>query len=370
MNEETSYGCCGGDGAGAVEASVGDAIASLTTGEGSDPSFTLDLLRDAIRTLEGEALTKALDPLDPADFDRVVTRLGKALEQAAKPHEVLAAKKALRALSVDWSKLTQAQKEQAFQDAEQAIADSAKKIAPKVERIAGRAGAVIYDETKTSTIDTYSFPISDKLSPFDKEAIAWMKKSQGLFVHDAMGRRGERYSDRAKDIVAEGFAQGLSDKEIAAQLTKQLGLGRSKDYWEVVANVFCQRTKTFSSLSTYQDAGVEYYLWLSIMDEVTSVQCRFMDGRRFPVEASLKVLQESTELSDPAAIADQTPWLQVGKSKNGREVLYYEQGGKKKSVARVVDAEKGSFSSTRSLPANVSMPPVHPRCRSVIVPEV
>ena len=71
--------------------------------------------------------------------------------------------------------------------------------------------------------------------------------------------------------------------------------------------------------------------------------------------------------------------MQVGADRDGRQVLFYERGGRRRAVAQVDEPavgtrdQVGRYSRTLSdgqlETAGVSVPPLHGRCRSTIVAE-
>lgn len=338
----------------------------------------VDAAEDILYEL-GVPIEKAgLDPLDPGDFIVISKKLGRAFESVAKGAESAAVKKALTTLDVDWTRMNARQKKAIFAEASRLLQESAEKVAPRIGKIVKRSARTLYEDTRDSAAQRYGITIQPSLSDHDEKAAEWLRKSQTAFVRDAFQRRAVRFSQRARDIVADGISKGLGDKEIAAELaTKLTGLHRSRDYWEVVANVFTNRARTYSALSSYEEAGISHYVWLSMMDEATSVQCRFMHNQRFPVERSMNVIRQVQELDDPEDIVTAQPWLRLGADSAGKQVLFYETKTSKREIARVDESalgradDPGKFTSlTRSLPAGITMPPAHARCRSTVVPEV
>ncbi len=338
----------------------------------------IDAAEDVLAEL-GVPIEKAgLDPLNPDDFVLISQKLGRAFEAASRGAEAQAVKKAIQTLDVDWSRMTPRQKKLVFGEAGRLLQAAAEKVAPRIEKIVKRSARVIYEDARDSVVQRHGFAIQPSLSDHDERAVDWLRKSQGAFVRDAFGRRAIRFSQRARDVVADGLAKGLGDREIAAELATRLsGLGRSTDYWQVVANVFSNRARTYSALSSYEEAGISHYVWLSMMDEATSVQCRFMHQRRFPVGRAMKVIRQVQELDDPEDIVTAQPWLRLGADSRGQQVLFYQTKTSKREIARVDESalgradDPGKFTSlTRSLPAGITMPPAHARCRSTVVPEV
>lgn len=338
----------------------------------------VDAAEEILVALGLEELLKGLDPMKADDFVLISARLGKSLERAAKGTEQKALNAALGELDVNWSQLNKAQKNVILKETTRLIRSAGDVIAPKAGAIAGRTGEKVYKQTRASTAASFDLTLNKGLSDHDQRAVAWLKSSQTAFVRDAFGRRAVRFSARAKDIVADGLGKGLGDREIAEELTAKLGgLGRSEDYWQIVSNVFCQRARTYSAMSAYSEAGITHYTWLSMMDEATSLQCRFMHGQTFEVAGAMGVIEEVQTLDDPESIVTAQPWLRLGHDNEKRPVLMYETRTQRQAIARVDQSalgragERGAFTElTRSLPPGITMPPAHARCRSTVVPEV
>jgi len=178
-----------------------------------------------------------------------------------------------------------------------------------------------------------------------------------------------------------GLAElGLGRDEIASDLQAGLAAvvtGRSPSYWEVVAMSFTNRARSHTQLAAFEEAGIERYRYEAVMDEVTSVQCRFLNGRIFSVDRAMRRFRDVEEERDPERISELQPLIQKGEDNAGNEFLFFERGGQRQLVAIVERSAAGErdaagrFSrelSTDALEAaGVTVPPAHFRCRSTIV---
>ena len=113
------------------------------------------------------------------------------------------------------------------------------------------------------------------------------------------------------------------------------------------------------------------------MDEATSIQCRFLNGRVFSVERAMRRFRDVEEKRDPERLTELQPFIQKGEDDGGNEFLFYERGGRRQLVAMVERSAAGERDTagrfSRELSADaleaagVTMPPTHFRCRSSVV---
>jgi SPP1 gp7 family putative phage head morphogenesis protein len=344
-------------------------------GAGADAAE--DILRDVF------CIEKALDPLDAADFVAIVRRLSRALRGVAQPAEDAALRRALERLDVDWPNLTPEARDQVVRAARQALGAVEAQVLPQVEQIFEAEADGIVRGTRRATVRRFGLRIGADLSRTDERIAKFVRESQGNFVRDEYGRRRDDFTARAKEIVASGVERGLGRDDIAAELSESMSreaFNRSRDYWDVVANVFAGRARTFTQVNAYDEAGVERYRWEAVLDEVSCDRCRFLHGRTFTVAGAVRRFRDVERLRDPEDIRDVQPFVQVGADEDGNQVLFYERGGRRRAVAAITESaegerdEVGRFSralSTAQLDAaGLGQPPAHGRCRCVTVAEV
>jgi SPP1 gp7 family putative phage head morphogenesis protein len=360
--------------------------------DGSE-EFDVDLLTDAIAAAEfllvdiyrvEKAGRRSLNPLKPADFDTIVARLKRKLQGIAVKDQGPALKSALQAIDVDWQRLTPAQRTKAIAAANKSLTRGVRKVVPKLDREFVAEAKNVVTGTRAATRRTLKLKIGAKLNETDKRIIKHVASSQGLYVRNQYGRVLASTSEKARKIVESGLKRGLGSKEIAAELNKSIsriwGDG-TKNYLDIIAGVFVNRARTFGQLSSFDEAGITRYEFFAVLDEVTSNVCRFMHGRVFEVGTALRQFQKSEEADDPEDVKKIMPWLREGKDrKTGDTVLYYKKGadGRPVRVATVARSGVGeaddlgkyrkAWTDRQLGKAGVTMPPLHGRCRSTVIP--
>lgn len=321
---------------------------------------------------------KSLDPLKHKDFEKIVAKLGHDLAKYAVPVEDAALKKAVGKLDVDWNKMNAEARSKVIQEAQKYLgAPFAQAVLPKIDQQLSFFTSDFVEKVKKNTVHAYDLGISPNLSATDERIAKFARISQGHFIRDELGERQETFSLLARHLVADGMEKGLGSAEISEKLASTLTMAkRGPGYWTMIAMVFANRARTSVQLFSYAEAGIEYYLWESVLDEATSMQCRFMHGRRFGVAGAVKDIRGVEESDDPEAVVKMNPFLNHSKD----ELYYKGPDGKRVNVATVTEnvvGQKdkiGSFSNAMShgdlTDAGVRMPPVHGHCRSTVIPDV
>ncbi len=235
---------------------------------------------------------------------------------------------------------------------------------------------------RTSAVRRFELRIGADLTKTDERIATFVGESQGNFVRDEYGRRREDFSQRAKEIVADGVARGLGRDDIAGDLSAALtsdAFDRNQSYWDMVSMVFVNRARSYTQLAALEEAAVQTYVFEAVMDEVTSEICRLLHGRVFPVSPAMDRFREVERLRDPERIREVTPFVQVGADEEGNQVLFYERNGRRRAVAQVDEPAVGTpdavgrysrvLSNQELQAAGVTVPPLHGHCRSTIVME-
>lgn len=337
-----------------------------------------DLIAEVFRV----DLTKALNPLDPDDHLTIIYRLQQKLLGLTGAAEAAAMAAALDALDIDWSTATAAKKEAVMRAANAALKDTPKRILPSLVAAFKKTYTDIAGGTLKKSKEKFKLDISTSLSLEDKRVAQHSAEAQANYIRDEYGRRAEAASKLAREVVADGLKNGLGRVEIGRQLEQKMvaaSANRSRSYYNMVASVYAGRARQYASLRSYDAAGIEVYQFEAVMDEVTSLQCRFMNGREFSVKSDLARYQQVAASDDPEDVRFIQPWVQVGKDDKGNEVLYVKQAdGSRDHVATVEENavgqldEAGSFKTPHSnaeLQAKgCTCPPLHGNCRSTIVP--
>lgn len=318
---------------------------------------------------------KALDPLDPNDFLTIVAELKKALIGLTGPAEAGALAKALSILDVDWAALPADQGKKIQQAAKEALAKPPVPW-PKVQARFAVEGERVVNGVKTKVFEEYGLDLAVKLSEVDKRIIDKAAKAQGFYIKDQYGKRADAHDKLATDIIKKGIEKGSGREEIGKQLKAALSaqsVERSDSYWSLVAAAHVNRSRAYASLAGYDEAGFDEYEFVAVRDQVTSVQCRLLHGKRFSIKASLSRYGAVTD--DPESVKTAMPWMQTGKDDDGNEIVYFKDAsGARQTVAVVKENavgqkdKSGSFETKMSnqamAEAGIAMPPCHGHCRS------
>jgi len=340
--------------------------------EGVEAADTI--LRDVYRV----EIEKALNPLHVKDYTKIVRKLAFELKGHAIPVEAKAVRAALQKLDVDWRNLS-AEARQKVIDAAKAYLGSpvAAVVVPKIEQTLSFQAKDLIAKTKSKTVQTFGLKIEAHTNATDERVAKIVVGSQAHYVRDAFGKRRDAFGESAKKIVANGLTQGLGSADIAENLYLQLGaaMQRGQGYWNMLAMVFSNRARTMTQVFSFGEAGVTHYLWESVLDEVTSVQCRFLHGRKFAVGTAIHKIHAIEEADSPEAIKTIQPFLQLSGTN-----LYFGAGDTKTSVATVTENAVGQRDKTGSYAramgdedlekAGIQMPPAHGHCRSTVIPEM
>ncbi len=344
-----------------------------------------DIIRKGFRV----DISKALDPTNPADFVTIVARLSRAMSRATRSTEVEILNKALDALDVDWPNLTAVQRNRVIAAATNALKPiPAKVIAPVTQTLTVSGPRTMRGTrrgVRRSLSATFRSQIGVSLALRDQVILDHLTKSQGLFITDEYARRRADYSRVAKSTVESGLRDGLGRDQIAADLEARLGsvagLRRSSQYWNVIAGTFTNRSRVFAALSSFDEAGIQNYIFEAILDEATTDQCAFLHGRKFSVGAGIKRFQDVAAAADPQDVKEIQPWVRVGTDDDGNRILFTQSREGERSLVAQVDTsrvgtvdETGSFSkgmtTTQLQDAGISQPPLHGLCRSTVVADV
>lgn len=328
------------------------------------------------------ALAKAvLNPAVDEDFLEMVQELRTALVGLVGAAEAQALQAALDALRVDWARLTPAARDRAVLAAQAALATPAVDW-PRLQDRLEVEGRVVMGGMRRHVKRTFGLDVAVDLSAVDKRVAAHAAASQAVYVRDHYGQRAAVAGARARQIIAEGVDRGLGRQELARQLAQAVELaqlGRTPAYFQVVAASAVSRARSYASLSSYAEGGVTEYEFLSVLDEVTSLPCRFLHGRRFSVAKGLRRFTDAAASDDPSALVTASPWLSTGRDASGTPQLYVKDASGERQVVATVTAnavgqrdQAGAFATTytnqRLSDLGVSTPPLHGNCRSTLVP--
>jgi SPP1 gp7 family putative phage head morphogenesis protein len=327
-------------------------------------------------------VSKALDPLDAGDFLVIVDRLSAELRGVTRAEEAAAMQRALQRLDVDWANLSPTGRASVVRAARQALAPVPERVLPRLDHVFEARANSIVKGSRQATVRRFELHVGADLSATDERIARFVRESQANFVRDEYGRRQERFSQRAREIVADGLERGLGQTDIVDELSTTLtteGLQRSRAYWDVVSMAFSNRARSLTQVSAFDEARIEQFRFEAILDRVTSRVCRFFHGKVFSVPRALERFRKVERARDPEEIRDMQPFVRVGVNPEGRQILFYKKDGRRHLVAEVdepADENDATGTFSRSLPtdrleaAGITLPPLHGRCRSTALPVV
>ncbi len=330
---------------------------------------------------------KALNPLDDNDFLVIVGRLTRSLINATAGEEAKSLDRAIAMLDVNWTAMTGTDRDRVIEAARLAVGKTGAKLIKPVTQVLTVVGPRVVKASRRGTRKQvpakFKTKIGIDMTLRDKRITKNLIASQALFIRDEWGRRSATFSALAREIVGEGVDQGLGRDAIAQALETRLsaavGLKKSKNYWGVISGVFTNRSRTWGQLASYQDAGIQTFIFTAVMDEATTDQCRALNGRSFEVANAVKRYEEVEQAPDPEMVKDIMPWIRVGSDGQGGKIMFTQtRDGRRTIVGEVVRSGvgkkddpgrfRGMFTSKQLEAIGAFMPPLHGRCRSTIEP--
>lgn len=217
-------------------------------------------------------------------------------------------------------------------------------------------------------VSTGQLGIGFSFRQIDQRAVRALAREQPFWIGNFYSKQmSDRIRDMSQKVIVE---QGLGRREAARVMARSLrkdlswadgpvrirGIdlkaarfaGNVEGYSEIVVSNIANRGRNMGFLSSFADAGIEVYRWNSVLDERTSEQCVFMNGREFPVSRGVSFMDELSATETPEQVKGVAPW----QSANQLEKT----------------AGTGSFAKQNQnlSSAGIMLPPIHGRCRSVV----
>lgn len=342
----------------------------------------LNALDDVIRLLGARHLIQKAsnNPLTRDGFVEVIRIIMRQLVAATSVIEGAAYRRMMQALDVDWPNLSEEHREHIIRRATAAIAGISGAVSPKVDAVLKDAGKELVLGTKSALSGRHGMRITPTFHAVDRAVVDAAAKTQSFYVRDEFGNRQQAYSKAARKIVAKGLERGLDRYDIGQELKEHFdktGMNRTEAYYRMIASVFAARSRSIATLSSFDEAGIDTYTWSSVVDEVTTDFCRFMNGQTFTVRSAIDRYAKVAASKEPEAVVELQPFIGKSRDDDG-EYLYYKRGENRVVVARVDESavgrrdEIGLFSRVLGRPqlelAGITTPPAHPHCRSLMIP--
>ena len=326
-----------------------------------------------------EPVQKAeLNPLDVRDFDRIVASLSSMVRKTSGAIESEMLTDWLKRLKFDWPTATDAQLLSASKSLNSAMrrasVDIWGGIKGKLRTVSQRTAS----RSRAAEVQQHNLAIEGSMSVRDRAAINRSVATNAHYIRDYYGRVHPGMSTEMRLIAQQGIEDGLGTFEIGRNMKRGLGgklKGLSDSYYNVVSSAVVHRSRSFSQLGSYRDAGIEKYFYDATLDEITTDTCRFLHQKEMHVDAGLARYAAADRLKDPTDIRDEMPWITqrniTSGEHEGKQALYVPSRDGMQQVAVIEKSgygkkdDVGRFSnamSTRELKnAHIGPPPLHAR---------
>lgn len=323
-------------------------------------------------------VAKAMNLGTRAGFDRAVALLAAKLRRVTGRADADAVREAIGVLDVDWARTTAAERRRLVVEAMAAAGRATTIVPARIEAAFNDAAQEVVAATRTDARRSQRLAIGAEFNAFDRRAIAHVTSSQGTFVRDEYGHRIEGFGEQVRRIVAAGLEEGLGRDDIAealGQAARAAFVNRAPFYWETVAASFIAQGRSYAQMSSYAEAGIQYYRIEAVLDERTTEICRYLDGKLFSVGDALQRFDRVEQLDDPEDIKQAIPWVRESTDpETGRTRLYVDGGRGRTELAEVTRSAMGTRDDRGDFRALVSdatlsdmgigYPPYHGLCRS------
>jgi SPP1 gp7 family putative phage head morphogenesis protein len=302
-------------------------------------------------------VAKALNPLDDNDFLVIVSRLSGSLQGVTREKEALALKKALDTLDVDWPNLSSSARDRVFEASKRALYSPNRSDQAKLSSVLEDSSErTVKDSNSRATSLSGLSAVEPSLSEMNREAIIWASKGNVGYITDRYSVINEEFTRRAKTIVSSSLESGrsLSDTKdlLRSSLGSEVSLGKSSNYYDLIATNISNRSRTSSLVDMFDRAGFSSFRYTAVMDKRTSSICRTLHGKTFSVKSARDRMQKLFS-SKPEDIEKITPFVS-----DRRDGSF--------AVGSSTFSEKAIVSSAEK--QGITVPPLHPFCRSSIIP--
>lgn len=225
------------------------------------------------------------------------------------------------------------------------------------------AGASADPPPKASTRQTSSWnQYSAKWTQKDALAMNYLAKSQALYAGKFID---ESLVKRARNIITRDYSLYGDNPAKIGELVKD-GLVSMVDvtepYWRTVAVNALNNARTYANLATMDEAGVQYFRFVAVLDERTTQICRHLDGKTWPVRPMLERMQKAQQATTLEELDRWTPMVRDVKNEAG-EVIGFAIGPKDSPTQFSTEIDTAALAA-----AGACIPPLHFHCRSTIKP--
>ncbi len=350
--------------------------------EAIDPAAAIGTIDEILYRLDGrvEKARRRWDLTTARGFAQAVLAIALGLRGGERKRVANWRPSFGRAIRKNWPGLTPAERDAALRKVDGLVRSLGTQVAATQNVVLDGFAEKVFSDARVSTIRRYGLKIAPSFSRIDFEAMQSTVDLNVNFIRDREGAIADAYSVEARDIVSDGIFRGLGRKDISDKLASRFGDMRKPSYWDFISSHYVATGRTDSSLAAYSDAGVTTFRFSAVLDERTTDVCRSLDGRTFSVADTRAMLSGARAAAeeDPNSIKENNPFVHTKSDEKGTVLEARQPGGRTAQVARVersgvgTSGDRGDFTSTLSssdlLGKGIGPPPLHPFCRSTMVP--
>ena len=345
----------------------------------ADPG--LDLVGPA-----GYRVAKALNPRNARDLRVLAGQLAGQLRPVDQAMARAALEQALQRLDVNWPALSGAEGDRVWAAARQALdphhgslAEGIRAQMPTYVQRISVALEGLAEATRKALHATYLPRLGTTLEQRDVRAVQRVAAQQGWWVRDRLGQRSDLLTRQGREVVRRGLADGLGRDEIGQRLRAALPDMWDKqgaNYARLNAGMAMARARSYSELTSYEDAGIEMFEIVAVIDEATTDICRSLDGQFISVGKARGHADAQMAIAQPEDIGQVAP-LCRSVHRDGGQYIETANGD---TIAQVLRSGYGNVDDRGAnayhrigdqiADAGVGMPPYHMQCRTTTVPRM
>lgn len=326
---------------------------------------------DNIEWFEDLILAKAGKPrprptiLNDTGLLRQIMREANQLRKNARLAVDSAAMKARlrRSVNIDWRGAHGAHRARAIDEVANLIKGVPSEIQPGIAAILDREGKRVVSWTHEDVTRRHkSLKVIPNFAEKNEDAIKALRETQSMFFKPEYEARAVDFRERAQKVIADGLEQGFGRNEIAYKLMDEFqDVAVAESYWVTAASVHVTRARSWSSLKSYAESGLEQFEVMAVGDERTCDICSFMDGQVLSIEKAMDAFDDMEDAEDLHHVKTKlAPFISADDDglvlPNGTRLATLGEDGEYEQAVEDLQDE------------GINAPPYHPRCRCTLSP--
>ena len=289
--------------------------------------------------------------------DPVIARTAENVGKRVAPQERVTINRIRRAIA-DMDPRDAGQVERMIRASKDALVQHGEIIAPMGSEEILSATDAYYHASKEGVAAEFAeratFAVADDI------AIDRLTRHNTMFIGDHFTDNVTAKADRViRRTIEEGAS--LNRGELAARLEQRMAndVVRAPSYWEILSSYAIVNARSYSSVKFYDEARLDKYEIVAVMDERTCPICEYMDGTIFSVPLTLQNFARLDEASTLEEVKAILPWMSARRNDEGLfDIILPGHGAL---------PPKGTLTSDELQAMGLNAPQYHGRCRCRIV---